>query len=365
MKICIVTYDEYINIPYVQTYEDILKAKGIAYDIVLWNRSGQGGDTPPGAAQSFVFVQTTKASKLSKVLPFLRWRRFVKSILRRGRYDGLILCTTMPGVLLSDVLTKGYPGKYLLDIRDYTYENQPLYRRISQNNLRAAGLVCISSEGFLRWLPPDLGYTVTHNLSNTAMAVESAPSFETQTTRTIGFVGGLRYYDVNKRLIDHFGNNGRYRLFYAGKQHPGCDLAAYCEGHGIGNVDFLPRFHNAQKPELYKQIDLINSVYGADSEETRSLLPHRLYDCALFKKPILVSKGTYLEEVVQRYGLGCAIDHRSEDIASRIESYIATFDPAAFLAGCAAFLQTALRDEALCRERMDVFFDSLSPRVSP
>ena len=164
---CIVTYDEYFNIPYVKDYENLLINNQIQYDFLLWNRTGDKMEMPVESRINHVFNYITKKSKISKVIPFLMWRRFAKRILKKNKYDFLIVCTTIPAVLLTDLLLKSYKDKFLLDIRDYTYENIRLYRYALKKLINYSGLTVISSKGFLEWLPFDKdAYVVSHNLTN-------------------------------------------------------------------------------------------------------------------------------------------------------------------------------------------------------
>ena len=81
-----------------------------------------------------------------------------------------------------------------------------------------------------------------------------------------------------------------------------CDLEGYCKRNNIKNVVFKGEFKNEDKPEIYREIDFINAIYGNKSLEVTTALPNRLYDGILFKKPIIASKGTYLGEVIKKYG---------------------------------------------------------------
>ena len=359
MKACIITYDEYINIPYVHKYEEILLKNKITYDIILWNRSGQGIEISDGAENNYLFSMQTNASKLSKIIPFIKWRKDVKAILRKDKYDLLILCTTLPGVLISDILVRDYTKRFILDIRDYTYENWSVYRRFAEKNIGAAGLVIISSKGFQRWLPTGYEYMISHNISNSDYAIEEMQSSSGEKLWTIGFVGGIRYYEINKKLIMQMKNHENFKLLYVGKHHPGCDLLEYCMKNNVNNVEFSSRYNNSQKPEIYNQIDLINSIYGADNEETRTLLPHKLYDCVLYKKPIIVSKGTYLEDVVKKYRLGLAVDIDDENVPQSIEEYIYGFNKNEFINGCRKYIVEALNDEEMCTEKIEEYLKNL------
>ena len=144
MNYLIISYDDYFNIPYIRYYEDYIRKMGGTYDIVLWNRSGK--DTH--ISNSYVFSGKDYPSKVRKVVPFLRWRRFVIQLLKQKHYDRLIVLTTMPGILLADQLLGHYKKKYWLDIRDFTYENIFFYKRLVGRLVRAASAVSISSPAF-------------------------------------------------------------------------------------------------------------------------------------------------------------------------------------------------------------------------
>lgn len=164
-KACIIAYDEYINIPYVKDYEKLLNDNKIGYEFILWDRSGNDHISNL-SVDRHVFTANTKKTKLSKIIPFLQWRRFVKKIIKSNNYSFVIICTTIPAVLLFDLLTRQFKKRFLLDIRDFTYENIYVYKWLVEKLIKAAGIVVISSKGFLRWLPgAKSNYILTHNIT--------------------------------------------------------------------------------------------------------------------------------------------------------------------------------------------------------
>lgn len=335
MRYLIVTYDDYFNIPYIRFYEDYLTKQNHAYDIVLWNRSQQQVSIP----NAYVFDGRDRHSKLGKIVPFLKWRRFVLSLLNRQKYDRLIILTTMPAVLLADKLLGEYRNCFWLDIRDFTYENITFYKKLVGKLVHAAAAVSISSPAFRTFLPESDKIYLTHNISNQD-AAEAHCSLDTDAKPVqIGFVGGIQFEQQNKLLLLQFANNPFFHLKYVGKSHLGCDLKTFCQKNGIQNTEFLPAFTNDEKPAIYQNIQLINCVYGNHNQVVRLLLPNRLYDCVLFKKPIIVSKGTYLEQVVTQYHLGLAVNVETENVVQAVTAYLESFDRNTFEAGCHQFLE--------------------------
>ena len=180
---------------------------------------------------------------------------------------------------------------------------------------------------------------LTHNISNQESAESHCRLNTNEKPLQIGFVGGIQFVDQNKLLLQQFANNPDFLLKYVGKAHLGCDLQPFCEKQDIRNAQFFPAFTNDQKPAIYQDIHLINCVYGNHNQVVRLLLPNRLYDCVLFKKPIIVSKGTYLEQVIEKYHLGLAIDVEKEDALKAVTSYLDRFNPELFEEGCQQFLE--------------------------
>lgn len=335
MRYLIVTYDDYFNIPYIKFYEDYLKKHNHAYDIVLWNRSRHQIDIP----NAYVYKGKDRHTKAGKLLPFMGWRRFVLRLLKHQRYDRLIVLTTLPAVLLADKLLGEYRNRFWFDIRDFTYENISLYKEVVAKLVYAAAAVSISSPAFRSFLPESDKIYLTHNISNQEAAESHCSLTPIHSPITIGFVGGIQFFDQNKLLLQQFANHPGFRLKYVGKPHLGCDLEPFCQTNGITNAEFLPAFTNDQKPAIYREIQLINCVYGNHNPVVRLLLPNRLYDCVLFKKPILVSAGTYLSEIVDQYHLGLSVDAETDDVVHAVSSYLDTFDPVVFERGCHEFLE--------------------------
>lgn len=353
MKFCIVTYDEYINIPYIKKYEEILKRNNLEYDIILWNRRNIENKIYIKGSRTFVFEKITRKSKLSKAIQFVEWRRFVLNVLKQGKYTKLIILTTIPGILISDYLFRNFKNRYLFDIRDFTYENIPFYKYKVDKLVEYSGLTTISSRGFYSWLKESKKIILTHNLTN--LEHEFIKKQKMQKKITIGFVGGIRYQKENEKLIAAFANKNDVELVYIGKRHDGINFEKYCKERRIKNVSFYPEFKNEEKPLIYQKIDLINSVYGSDTPVVRTALPNKLYDCIIFKKPIIVSKNTYLSEIVDKYNLGFSIDLKKDDIYKDFRNYLEHFNINLFFEGCISFKKKVIQEEEYSLKKIELF----------
>jgi len=353
MKVCIIGHTERNYLPYMEKYVQFFEENGVEYDIVCWQREEKPGFSRP---HEHDYYEEAKEGAFNKIGSYLRFRKHVLRLIQENGYDKLVVLTTVPALFLRKTLYRHFKGRYLFDIRDYSHERFPPYRRMVKRLIDASALTTISSKGFLEFLPQSPKLVMNHNIT-WHPPVEKPPMLRAKQVINIGFIGGVRYYEENAALIQKLQNTFRYQLWYIGKATADCDLQGYCAQHEVTNVSFLGKYDNAQKPTLYQDIDMINSIYGSTSYEVTTALPNRLYEACLFKKPIISSKNTYLGEVIQRYGLGLSIDVEEDDVKAMLDDYVEHFDGDAFLRGCENFLKIVRKDEELLKEALKKFIE--------
>lgn len=125
---------------------------------------------------------------------------------------------------------------------------------------------------------------------------------------SIGFVGGFRYQSViNFAQV-------------IGKGFPSIDFHVF--GNIIQNKEAIEAldkecdnihlhgiFKNPQDlPSVYEQLDLVLATYDATSINSQYAEPNKMYESIFFRVPIIVSKGTFLAEKVNRLGIGYTIN---------------------------------------------------------
>lgn len=128
---------------------------------------------------------------------------------------------------------------------------------------------------------------------------------------TVGFIGGIRYLNQMKMLVDAAGEVG-CKVLFAGAGGTSTDyeeILTYCQGRDY--VSFTGRYdYNSQIAGLYGMVDCVYAVYDADNPNVRIALPNKLYESILCELPIIVAKGTYLEELVKSLGVGVSVSHK-------------------------------------------------------
>ena len=148
--------------PYVKRYTERLDLANCPYEVLFWNRSGSELELP----SNYYWFNTPSdeaQNKISKLFDFIKFRKWVKKHLKKHKCDGIVVLSTLPGILLFDVL-KRFKKKYIFDIRDYSYEHISFFKKIEEKVIDNSYFTSISSKGFQAFLP-EHKYVIAHNFN--------------------------------------------------------------------------------------------------------------------------------------------------------------------------------------------------------
>ncbi len=330
MKVLIIDSTDVSQAPYLQYYTDVLEREQVDYDILSWEKDQSGPTTHEDR-----LIQIHKKMHLGgfkKLLEFFSVARAIKKEIKKGKYTHFIIINTIWAVLLIDVLSS-FKKRYILDVRDYKCEEKSGYRHLLKYIMEHAFANVVSSKGFIRFLPVKIGIVPAHNLTKGLAPKDLCTLDKHKEKINIGFAGYVRYNEPNEYLIESLKTNPKFELHYYGTVSRYCDFYKKYKGENVP-VFMHGLFKNEDKERLHQEIDIINSLYGADDLTVITLVPNRLYDSLNYYIPMIVSAHTYLAEVVEEYGLGLVIDTERDDLQEKLNKYIETFDKAAFVEGC-------------------------------
>ena len=294
--------------PYYYRYENIFIKNGISFDVAIWNRENIIETLRANIVYEFKKQDTSNDHNFLKVGKFIKFANFIKKIIAHEKYEKLIFLgwAGCAATLNWTLLVGKYKNKYWLDIRDSHYEWFFPYFLLEKAVINNSSVTTISSLGFRKFLP-DHEYYINHNIAADLENVATKFRRNVDTCIRISFIGNVRYFEENKQLLKVFANDHRFRLQYYGF---GSDkIKEFCLRDGINNVDFYGEFDKNDTVLFYNRTDIINNVYGNKKIETKSALSNKLYYGLYFKLPILVSPGTYMEEIVNEYGIGMAFEN--------------------------------------------------------
>ena len=352
--------------PYLGRYTQPLKEAGIPFDLIWWERWKTPPTTPlPEAAEgaqayhAFTRYSEMARSPASKLGDFAAFSRYARDVIRRRKYDRLIVLTTMSGMLLADLLTGSYRKRVIFDIRDSSYERFGLYKAIEARIVDASAFTCISSEGFLEFLPRDHEYVVADNFVDSDIRAAEGMRFHKKAPGEplrLSYVGFVRYFQENRKILDALIDDPRFLLSYHGTGADYDRLVEYQRQHENGRLEVTGYFDfGRDKAGLCERADIINNFYPHTLEIQRLATTNKAYDGIIFHRPQLVSTGTFSQKLMEDWGVGCALSIGQSDFADRLYNYYHQLDEAEFNRNADAALEAVLRRDALYRERIDRF----------
>lgn len=345
MKIAFVSAGNLYLCPYIRKYLNAMA--GVAeYDIIYWNRHHVSEDSM-GAERVFAYENSASEidPKWKKLGGFIGFQHFCAKLLCDGAYDGVVLLHTNCAVMLCRVLMKFYRGRYILDIRDYSMEKNPVYYQIEKRLVQNSAVNFISSEGYREFLP-DGDYYMVHN--NNPIPLEERAEIRRARGQhrpiRISFIGLVRFFEQSEKLAASFQGDRRFHLNYFGKN--AFHLRDFLSGKGYrDSLTFIDQFPPEQTTAFYQKTDIINNAYGNHSLSLDYAYSNKLYYAAGLGLPILVSPGTYMAKVVEKYGIGFIFDPEDPEAPEKLYQYYVGIDWDAFDKRCQAFCEMVAEDD--------------------
>lgn len=333
-KICIIGTSNIKHISLISLYTTFFKDNNIPYDIIYMDRYGIEEKT--GAQNQFCYHALHISTKLDKIREFIRFRQYAKKIIKQKKYELIITWQTTSAYLFSDLLLYEYKNRFIINVRDYVIENNKFIQLLLRKLIKKASMVTISSEGFKEFLPSG-EYTLVNSINNDIL--KDYKFIEKKKQKIIpfkiGFAGNCRYFRESYRLIDALANDERYEIWYCGTNSE--KLKIYSEKKGIDNVKIMPAFLPNQTLKIFDKFDIINSAFGSDAWDNRTLMPIRLYTALSMHLPILVSARTQLAREVEKGNIGYVIDDYSV-LADNLFNYLTHLNQEKFIKDCDKYI---------------------------
>lgn len=225
----------------------------------------------------------------------------------------------------------------LLSSADYVYEEsdlkhtyvkskfvQRILERIVKRIIRKSVVSAFTSEGFVKYHfgnNPPANICYVFNRLNAKILELPIPQKRELDVKNIKFayVGKANFrslYEFAKVVTEKYPQHEMH--FYGTtdvrKEEVVKELLTHSNFHLHG------RFKNPNDlPGIYNDIDIVIALYDVDSVNVLYAEPNKLYEAVYFKKPIIVSSGTYLAEKVNKLGIGFDID---ATYAANIDDFI-------------------------------------------
>ena len=345
--------------PYLNKYTNLLDDGQIKYEVLFWHRENSQIDCPPNYKFYCKYSKLSK-SPIRKLWDFIGFRNWLNNELVAGKYDKLIILSTLSGVFIFDKLIKEYKKIYIFDIRDYSYEHIRLFAFIEKLVIKNSYLTAISSSGFREFLPLNFNYQIVHNFCKNDVLDGFVKNKSLNGNIRVVFNGVIRYFDYQCKIIDKLGNDNRFELIYHGNGPDFYRFQKYVEKKKITNVFFTGGYNNSLKKKLLEETDIINNSYGYLGEDisnkVKYAISNKYYDGIMFRIPQLVEVGTYKCKLVEENALGIGLDVNDRDFADKLYNYYVNINTDVFNSNCSILISEYLKEDDLFRSAVLNFF---------
>lgn len=341
-RICIITARNIYDSPCLEKYEHLIKEP---CDIIFWDRHGIEEHSFASNQYKYVGRMNVNSGKLKKLVLYIKFAKFVRKILFNNHYECLIIFPSHTAWLIYDILTKKYKGKYILDIRDYSGENNPIIYYITKKLINNSGVCSITSMAYEKFLPKH-NYVISHNIQkiNKELIKQYRESCKEHKKRiVISFIGTVRFIEQQKKLIKRFSNDERFLLQFIGRGSE--QLEDFCKKVGANNIVLMGRFERKELANLYLKTDIVMNVYGNNNPFLDYALSNKLYSAALMGMPIMCSPNTYMAEISSKYGFGFPVDVDNDLCADKVFEVYSSKTKKEIFKACDSFMEKVYADE--------------------
>ena len=341
--------------PYMHRYTNFCTQNEVEYAVLFWNRKGEDLKLP---SNYHYYNEPVKedAGLLTKTIKFYKYRKWILFNIKKNKYDKIILLSTMSGIIIFDKLKK-YKGKYIFDIRDYSYESvQPFYL-MEKKIIKNSYCTIISSKGFENFLPK-YNYFIMHNMQLSEQSiVKKFNKKKVGDTLNIVWNGTIRYFSHQRTILNRLANDSRFMMIFHGTGPEISLYVEYARKNGIKNITFTGAYNNSQKQALLQNADILNNSYWTEKvNEVLYALSNRFYDGIIYHVPQLVECKTYKADICMKNRIGIALDPAEENFSNRLYDWYFSIDPINFDNTCDELLRNAIEEEKETNHKVEDFF---------
>ena len=337
MKIALVVPNNLWVCPYVSNYSRILDKEGSEYEIISWNRANK-----EERGIQYNKKETTR-SLLGVLWSYINFAGFVKRTLLAGEYDKVVVFSPQLAIFLGGFLKKHYKGRFIVDYRDLSIEQKPMFGILFKSVLRNSYANVISSPGFKNYLPTGIEYVVCHNFNEEIVNKALQDKAEPYTGNSIKVltIGALRK-DMNIEVIDALGNVEGVELSFVGKGVSSDYLEGYVKEQGYDNISFTGYYRKEDEASIIKSNTFINIVYPLIPSHI-SALSNRFYNSLIHKRPMIVTKNTIQGDYAEKYGVGLVVEN-CNGLSNQLIEYKNRLDFDKYACQCNSLLKVFLED---------------------
>lgn len=343
-KVCILSAVNIKHMSMISVYTELLKKHGIAYDIIYMDKYGIDEKFECTQKYRYVNVVKQKWPKIIKMVKYMMYLPYAAKIMNKNQYDFIIAWNDVAIFMFANYLSKKYKAKYCLNVRDNMWYEKKIFQKRYKKVFTNSAFNTISSKGYLDFLPQGVNYIPIHSLNlavlkgmtqHTSLRTEQEPI-------RIGFIGYVRFFERNKRMLDVFANDVRFELHYYGTNAN--ILKEYAEEKNIRNTAFHDSFPVEDTAKYLEKIDIINNLYGNETINLQKAISIKFFHALYARIPILVCDNTYVGQIAKNIGIGFEVTDINTDMKENLYIWYRGLDFTSLEINCVKYLEQSVKE---------------------
>lgn len=316
--------------PDVRVYKEAkyLVSKGFDVEILCWDRESEYKDREIEETEGInikrFFSHTKYGTGYKQIIPFIKFIKECKNYLKGKEYDYLH-CHDLDGVIVGHLI-KNIKSKLVFDMHEF-YEVQGSKQKVRYivrkivNNMQTKSDYIIYVNQMQKDVMNRKNIEKLIYIPNypEAEGFDECEKSESEKLR-ISYIGAVRQYNEIKNLMDACDGIDSVKVSIHGTG------VAYKKLNDIKmnykNSDVTGVYHFSESSKLYSQTDILYAIYPMNTFQNRNAYPVKFFEAIITKTPIIVSKGSVLEEFLIKNDIGFVVDGNNITEIRKLISYI-------------------------------------------
>lgn len=321
-------------------YYYYLHHNNVEFDIVCTDRYGnQSTIDYPCNVYSYKWISTTHQSKIKKIIPMLRFRRFAIEKIKKNKYTYVIVWGENAGILFGNYLRKKYSGNYCINIRDIdifkTLKISWCLNLIEKFALMRAQFYTVPTPGGLLFKHKNALVLLNRDYITLEKCKVRECFKDLRSSPIIITYMGLinQYYEFFIKVVKAFANDKRYLLRFYGEGSE--KINQYVIEKGIDNVETKGAFLANETFRYLNETDVIFSAYGKMNYSVIDAIGVKESYGPQLRVPVISDNYGKWYDIALKYGFGFGIDENNMDkLANNLYDWYCKLDFKIFERGC-------------------------------
>lgn len=360
MKIAIVSTVNVKHMTLISKYTSLFRKNSINFDLINIDKYDEDEDIGQTNQYKYKIYIDRKWSFYKKLKNYIGFYGFSKRIIKKNEYDYLVIWNSFTGVILFPLLLNKMRKKYILNIRDYAFEKNKMIYFLMSKLVSNSIFTTISSRGFLSFLPKSKKYVMMHSFNEDILSRDLVITKEKISSEPIRicFIGNVRFFENDKKLLESFKNDQRFVLQFFGQNSE--ILEEYARLHNIKNVEFVGRFDHKKTRELLKKADVINNLYGHNNIALDTAISIKFYYALYLSLPILVYPNTFIAKESEKMGNGYIVNEINFDLPDKFYKWYTELDHKQMSLNCQKSLSIIKRENKAFENKLESFLNKIN-----